>query len=71
MVEILSMFFNDLNLCLFFRQRSETSEKQGKFADAKNFPAELSTKSVDSFALALGRRALQPRGESMTLRLKV
>jgi hypothetical protein len=53
---------NDLMFCLFFRQLSETGRKQGKLRHAKNFPAELSTESVDSFPLALVPSPLQPRG---------
>ncbi|WP_434616807.1 hypothetical protein [Tabrizicola sp. M-4] len=61
MDENLSFVFNSLQKRLFFVQLEESGGKQGKIRGAKNFPAELSTKSVDSFALALGPWPLQPR----------
>jgi len=58
-------------MCLFFKQVKERVEKQGKFSRAENFPAELSTKSVDSFALALGFSPLQPRAGIDEFQMKV
>jgi hypothetical protein len=60
----LQILFNEFNMLknrLKNRQYRERGEKQGKISPAKKFPAELSTKRVDSFALALGLAPLQPR----------
>ncbi|NGQ89511.1 hypothetical protein G5V65_01280 [Rhodobacter sp. HX-7-19] len=43
-----------LKNCLKIGQVKEGGGKQGKFCGVENFPAELSTKRVDSFPLALG-----------------
>ena len=57
--QILINDFNYLKSCLKIKHLSERGEKQGKSGSAKKFPAELSTKRVDSFALALGAASLQ------------
>jgi hypothetical protein len=57
--ENLSSDFNGLKNCLFFNQVRELGQKQGKNWCGKNFPADLSTKRVDSFPLALGLLPLQ------------
>jgi hypothetical protein len=59
--QILFNDFNHLKSCLKIKHLSERGEKQGKSGSAKKFPAELSTKRVDSFTLALGAASLQPR----------
>ena len=53
--------FNGLQMRLNFRQPVEPSAKQGKFRDRRNFPTELSTKTVDSFSLELDTLRLQTR----------
>jgi hypothetical protein len=60
-LENLSRIIKGLKICLFFRHLNESGRKQGKFRNAKKFPAELSTKTVESFPLALCLSSLQPR----------
>ncbi|MEZ5756458.1 MAG: hypothetical protein R3D90_17460 [Paracoccaceae bacterium] len=62
MDENLYNHFNALQNRLKNGQLKEGGEKQGKFCGVENFPAELSTKRVDSFPLALGLWPLQPEG---------
>jgi hypothetical protein len=69
--ENVSSKINDLKNCLFFRHIGESVRKQGKFRHAKKFPAELSTKTVDSFSLALGLSPLQPRAGIDDSRMQV
>jgi hypothetical protein len=63
--------FNSLYLCLIFKQCQEGGGKQGKMGAAKKFPAELSTKRVDSFPLAPGVLPLQPRAGIDVSEMKV
>ena len=59
--------FNDLKLCLFFRQTREVSQIPRKNRPAQNFPTDLSPETVDSFLLALGVQRLQAPGRIATV----
>jgi hypothetical protein len=57
-----SLFFNALQIRLNFRQRREAGRKQGKIRHGESFSAELSTETVDAFALESARQPGQPNG---------
>ncbi|MGL5010445.1 MAG: hypothetical protein ACRC6I_11220 [Paracoccaceae bacterium] len=60
----LPFVFSNLKMCLKNRQINEPRQKQGKIPPSRNFPAGLSTETVDAFPLALPHIALQPAKES-------